>query len=53
MGLRPSFVCRLVNHAIQFQVELDQLFVKVGDVIFVALNRLDLELALFSLSRIE
>ncbi|MNY63815.1 hypothetical protein D3C86_2008320 [compost metagenome] len=53
MGLRSSFVRDLINHAIQFQVELDQLFVQVGDVLFVAVNRLDVELALFILTRIE
>src|SRR5450830_1662162 len=53
MGLRPSFVRYLINHAIQFQVELDQLFVQVGDVVFVAVNRLDIELTLFILARIK
>ena len=53
MGLRPRFVRDLINHAIQFQVELDKLFVKVGYVVFVAVNRLDVELTLFILTRIE
>lgn len=53
MGLRPGFVRDFINHAIQFQVELDQLFVQVGDVLFVAVNRFDVELTLFILARIE
>ena len=52
-ALRPGFVRDCINHAIQFQVELDQFFVQVGDVVFVALNRLDVELTLFILARIE
>jgi len=41
MGLSPGLVRDLINHAIQFQIELDQFFVQVGDVVFVAVNRLD------------
>jgi hypothetical protein len=53
MGLRPGFVRDFINHAIQFQIELDQLYVQVGDVVFVAANRLDVELTFFVLARIE
>lgn len=53
MGLRPSFVRYLINHAIQLQVELDQFSMQVGDVVLVSVNRLDIELTLFILARIK
>lgn len=46
MCLRSSIVRDLINHAIQFQVELDKLFVQVGDVVFVSVNRLDVDAVL-------
>lgn len=51
MGLRPGLVRDLIDHAIQLQVELDQLFVQVGDVVFVAVSCLDVELTLLVLAR--
>jgi len=36
MGLSPSFVRYLINHAVQLQVELDQFFVQVHDMVVVS-----------------